>query len=116
MKIGGVDISAYGLNLTEVSGIYDVPARKKILTVPGFEAKDIRFTDRKISVKLFGKYQNVYDLVAKMEALKVKLLEGFLTFDFTEHGVTVQGYCNGGAEITISYLKVECKMNIEVPQ
>lgn len=116
MKIGGVDISVYGLNLTEVSGIYDVPARKKILSIPGFEANDIRFTDRQIRVKLFGKYPDVYDLVAKMEALKIKLLEGFLTFDFLEHDLTVQGYCNGGAEITISYLKVECKISIEVPQ
>jgi hypothetical protein len=103
MTIDGTNISAFGLKVLNLDDFFNLPARKKILTVPGTEAKDIVFQPKTASIPLLGRYTNAGDLLAKLNAFET-LLKAQLnhTIELVGHNETFNGVFDKGFEV-ISY-------------
>ena len=112
MTMGGTDISTYGLKLIKASGFSDLPRRKKILKEPGFEAKDIKYQEKKVTVELLGKYVDQSTLASNIDSLKTRLEDGLMQFDFPEIGETVFGRCIDGVNVKVYKNLAVCKFEI----
>jgi hypothetical protein len=100
MTIDGTNISTFGLKLLNAEGLYDLPARKKILSEPGNESKDIVFLSKEAIVTLLGRYSSVGSLVSNINAFET-LLKTILKHDITliGHNLTFTGIFDKGFEV-----------------
>jgi hypothetical protein len=101
MIIDGNNITTlYGLRLAALTDYYNQPARKKTLTEPSFDAKDLVYESNSPTVILFGSYTDKADLFAKISAFKT-LMTGAVshTFTHTGHNVTFAGIVTDGIRI-----------------
>jgi len=115
MTIDGVDISTFGLILSRFDGHLDQPARKKILSVPGFEAKDIVFESKEHSFTLVGIYASKVALFSGVEALKT-LIKSALVHNFVvaAHGVTFSGVVAEGIKPKVTNIMAELYFKVKV--
>ena len=103
MTIDTINISTYGLKLLTLEGYYNLSARKKILTEPGTEAKDIVFSGKETTVTLLGKYADVAGLLSNINAFET-LLKSQLKHEIVliGHGLNFTGVFDKGYEV-VSY-------------
>jgi hypothetical protein len=103
MTIDGTNISAFGLKVLNLDDYFNLPARKKILTIPGTDAKDIVFQPKTATIQLLGRFTNAADLLNKLNAfetlLKTKLNHAI---ELVGHNETFNGVFDKGFEV-ISY-------------
>jgi len=52
MIIDGINVSTFGLKVISLEDYFNLPARKKILSVPGTEAKDIVFQSKTADIPM----------------------------------------------------------------
>ena len=101
MTIDTINISTFGLAILNLEGYYDLPARKKILSDAGTEAKDIRFEGKAATVTLLGRFTSTADLVSKLNAfetlLKTSLKHAIVLIG---HGLSFTGVFATGFEVT----------------
>lgn len=100
MTIGGVDISIFGLVLSYVSGHLDQPARKDTLEVAGFEAKDIVFEAKEITITLIGSYSSSASLSSGIESFKTLIRSNTIhEYILIGHNLTFSGSVMEGIKI-----------------
>lgn len=101
MIIDGNNITTlYGLRLAALTDYYNQPARKKTLTEPSFDAKDIVFESKTPTVVLFGSYTDKADLFAKVSAFKTLMNSSAShTFSHSGHSLTFTGVVTEGIKI-----------------
>ena len=73
MTIDGTNISTYGLRIISMEDYYSQPARKNILTQPGYMEPVIRFESRQCTVVLYGEYSTLAAMLTGVENFKTKV-------------------------------------------
>lgn len=74
MTIDTIDIkTTYGLKLINVGNLLDLPARKKIMEDPGFDAKDLKYVAQKVNFTFFGVYADAASLISNLKAFETLL-------------------------------------------
>lgn len=114
MTIDGVNISTFGMFVVLPSALYDQPARKKVLTEQGVEAKDIQYSEKVITVELAANYPDYSSLRTGVEAFKTAVETGENTFVFTNYGISVTGHVKNGVKMINNGLLVKVKFKIAV--
>lgn len=101
MTIDGNNIKTlYGLIISNLEDFYNLPERKKILTNPGFDEKDIRYEPQIATIKLIGSYPDKSELFAKISAFKTLIQSSLIhQFSITEHSLTFNGVVTEGIKI-----------------
>lgn len=115
MTIDGTNISAYGLQIIALPDYYSLPARKKVLTEPGFEAKDIVFEGREAVITLFGEYASLALMRSNIEALKTKI-KSSLKHDYilVGHDESFSGVVTKGFKTEVLRNTVQIKLTISI--
>jgi len=105
MTIDGTNISEFGMKVTDMADYYNLPARKKILTIPGTEEKDIVFQPQTATIKLLGRVADTTDLLAKLEAFET-LLKSSLKHDIVllGHNESFIGVFASGYELQMPFI------------
>lgn len=100
MIIDGTNISNFKLKLIDLGDYYNLPARKKNLTVPGTEAADIVFQQNTATFQLLGRFSNAAELLDKLNDFET-LLKSSLKHDveLVGHNETFTGVFNQGYEV-----------------
>lgn len=113
MTIDGINISVFGLHLSKADGFLDQPGRKVILPEPSFQAKDIVFESKEISIELVGIYETKAELFTGVESLK-NLIKNTLEHDFVlpGHGIVFSGVVDRG--ISVKSISTMCKIYFRV--
>lgn len=113
MTIDGTNISTLGLSLARPDGYLDQPERKSILTVPGFEAKDIVFESKEPTIYLFGIYDSKADLLTAVDGLNT-IIRSALVHDFTiaRHSLTFSGVVTDGIKVDV--IKTLAKITFKI--
>ena len=115
MTIDGFDISIFGLILTKFTGNFDLPARKKVLSEPEFDAGDQTLQEKKYYVNLFGQYASQNDLATNVDDLR-DLLKNTLEHDFVipTRGYTFKGVVKNGFKTKVFRNDVQINFVISV--
>ena len=115
MTIDGTNISTYGLEVIGLPEYYSLPARKSVLTVPGFEAKDLVYEGKEATVTLFGEYASLSAMNTAIEAFYTKIRSA-LKHDYIliGHGLTFSGVIVGGIKPEIIGKTVQMKITIKI--
>ena len=111
MTIDGVNIWTYGFSLSEVSGLYNQPARKKTIKQTAVEAKDIEFKDDIVSVFLVGKFDNYTALITGVDSL-LSVLREERSYSFSDYSKLIRGFVKGGVTVEVEMLIVKMKFKI----
>lgn len=104
MTIDTINISAFNLKVFKLDDYFNLPARKKILAEPTNTAADIVFQSDSATVVLMGKYADVADLLANLNAFET-LLKTSLKHDVVliGHGLSFTGVFDKGFAV-VPYL------------
>ena len=115
MTISGTDISTFGLKLMKLSDYYNLPARKRILTLPAFGCNDIKHEPRGAVVTLFGKYEDQDALATAVNGLRT-FLESEATHGIVIGGrnISVDGVFADGFRATVKRNTVMIEMGITI--
>ena len=115
MTIDGTNISTYGLRLLRLEDYYNLPARKKILPVPEFTENDIKYTPKRPTVRLFGKYSSQSAMTTAMNDF-ITLLKSSQThaINLVGHGITFTGVFRDGIKTTVRKNTIELRIRITV--
>ena len=111
MTIGGTNISTYGFFLSEVSGLYNRQARKRILKETAVEAEDIVFTGENVSVVLVGEFTSYTAVKIGIDALLVRISVE-RAYVFLNYSKTVTGFVTNGAKVEVNSLVIKVKFSI----
>ena len=116
MTIDGVNIWTWGFFLVTVSGLFNQPARKKILNETGTDAQDIKHVNKDVTVEIAANYADYAALQTGVSALLTTLQSGEKTFSFVNYGKTITGYVKDGVttEIPDGKTLVKAKFKITV--
>ncbi len=115
MTISGIDIDIFGLKLIKLQSWYDLPARKKILSIPAFGENDVKHEPRRALVRLFGKYDDLDELAAGVNAFR-DLLESDTQHDCVIGGrnISFPGVVAGGFSTTIKKNTVQIELILTI--
>ena len=115
MIIDGINTSTYGLKVAAMSNPFSQPARKKVLPEPGFEGKDIVFTEKNIKLELFGEYGSLASLYLNVEGFKTLLKSSRVhTFVRASHALSVSAVVDGPVKIEDDKKVVTVKFQINI--
>lgn len=91
MTIDGTNISTLGLHLSYFDGHLNLPARKNILTEPGFAEKDLVFDALEPVIDLIGYYTT-----------KTAMATAIMTFTSLIMGQTIHAFNMGGHSVSFN--------------
>lgn len=111
MTIDGVNIWAFRLGLSEVKGLYDHPARKKILQLTAVEEEDIVFKVKEVTVILVGLFDDYAALGGYVSSLTY-ILRRERTYSFPNYSKLIRGYVIGGVKVEIDSLRAKITFKI----
>lgn len=116
MTIDGVDIlDQYGLKLLREEGLDSLPARKKVLSEPGFEAKDIVFDAVEPVLVLFGRYADASSLISNLRSFETLLKSDLKhVFESTSRGWNFTAACPAGTEGIYNLHKKYCILTLKL--
>lgn len=112
MTIDSVDIFDYGFFLSGVGGLYNNPARKKILKDTAVEAKDIEFDDDTVTVTLVGLFETYSALKTGVDTL-LGVIGVERSYSFSDYSKLIRGVVNGGVKVDVDMLKVKIVFTIK---
>lgn len=103
MTISGTDIKTeFGLRLIRLTDYYNMPARKRILSVPAFNENDIKYEPRKAVMKLFGKYEDQAEMVTNIEGFKTLIKSATdHTIVIGARNITIEGVFAEGIKVDV---------------
>jgi len=116
MTIDGNNIKTlYGLSLSYLGDYYNQPARKKTLSEPSFDAKDIKFESKEPVITLFGSYPDTADLFSKISLFRNLITSDLVhIFNVSEHSQIFSGVVTDGIRVDVfkTVVKITFKVTI----
>ncbi len=112
MTVNGIDISTFGFRLLKIDGLFSLPTRKRTLKYTCFDKTDIVFDPRSVTVEIAGKFQDTVSMIAGVNGIKTELLKGKIPFTFPNHGVSFEGWCDGGMKVDAGRNFAHCTIEI----
>jgi hypothetical protein len=116
MIVGSTNIWTYKFLVSEINGLFNLPARKQTTEIYGTDAKDIQHRNKNVTIILVAKYYSTANLKTNTEGLKTLVSGGEKTFTLSDYSRTFKGIVNGGVNIEILGLAVKAKINITVTE
>jgi hypothetical protein len=98
LTIDGTNISTYGLQVSSVTGLHDLPKQKDILSHWNSSTDLIKLEEYQITIRLIGKYDTTGLMITAIENLRVKLASAVIhtyvsnTLNFTIAAVAKDGF------------------------
>lgn len=100
-KIGGVELSTYGLRLSRPEGHLDLPKFKDIISFHDFESNLLVLDEQNVKVKLIGIYENKASMGTAINNFYVKVKSSIKqVWEFTNHGFSETCVVKNGIKIT----------------
>jgi hypothetical protein len=116
--VGGVQLSTYGLRLSYIEGHLDLPARKQIVEEHDYCDAMKVYEERKIKIRLIGKYTSSADLGNKIELFKTKIRSAVkLVWQFTNHGFNQTCVVANGMDVTVysrRYVEINLTLTVTI--
>lgn len=100
-KIGGTELSTYGLRLARLDGNIDLPPFKEILQEHDYESNLQVLDEQNISVKLIGVYASKAATGTAIAAFQTKVKSALKqVWEFTNHGFSETCVVKSGMKVT----------------
>lgn len=98
-KIGGVELSTYGLRLARLDGNIDLPAFKNVLDEHDFESNLLVLDEKNIKIKLIGIYSNKAAMGTALNNFFIKVKSATkLQWIFSNHAIEANFVVKSGIQ------------------
>ncbi|HCY40433.1 MAG TPA: hypothetical protein DHV48_03630 [Prolixibacteraceae bacterium] len=101
-KIGGVELSTYGLRLARMDGNFDLPAFKQVLDEHGFESNLLVLDEKNIKIRLIGIYSSREEMGTALNNFFTKIESALkLEWIFLNHEIQADFVVKNGIQSNI---------------